>query len=215
MKKFTLLVLSRCNGRANKTNIFCSILLAAAIPFSHNTHALDVECSIPNHVVCQVSDPKGFMSVTVNVDFGNLGTIDIASYTFPNCRTETTVSWDSIVPNFEITTTPCKGGGLTLRNNDNAEQTNPFFAVSDFKNNVAKPAGNITNPATRNQKFTIGVSQLQTHGGLLASVKFCDNTKVDDDIASCDIGEIAWTCPDGASGPSEVCEADVHGEFGD
>lgn len=211
MKTFSLLVLVR-NHLISKTGLFCSLILAATSLFSHQAYALDVECEIPLAVVCHVSDPKGFTSVTVNVDFGHLGMIDVVSNSFPNCRTEAIVSWDPITPNFQITTTPCSGGELTLGRRDDIERTNPTYASGRFANNVARPAAN-ESADPRRQTFGIGVSQLQTNGGLFASVKFCDNHKVDDDIAACDIGEIAWECPDGASGPSEACEADVNGLF--
>lgn len=99
------------------------ILLAVYVVFalpSDNAQALDFDCEIPNNVVCTVSDPDGFTEVRVNVDFDELGSIDVVKQNFPTCQTETTVSWDPIVPNFQILATPCKvGNELTFKSSAN------------------------------------------------------------------------------------------------
>ena len=95
------------------------LLLAICLVFTFfpdSAQALEFDCEIPNSVVCKVSDPDGFTEVRVNVDFDELGSIDVAKQNFPTCQTETTVSWDPIVPNFQILATPCKvGNELTFK----------------------------------------------------------------------------------------------------
>lgn len=110
MNKFNPLAFPHV-GFVTKTEMFLASLLFALIFLPNDANALDVECEIPNSIVCEVSDPNGFMSVWVNVDFGDLGQIDVVSHTFPTCRTSATVSWDTIVPNFQIFTAKCKSGG--------------------------------------------------------------------------------------------------------
>lgn len=216
MKKFTMPALPSVGLTDKDSMLLVSLLIAFAF-YTQDVQALEVECEIPLSVVCEVSDPKGFMSVRVNVDFGDLGEIDVATYTFPVCRTNATVSWDQIVPNFQIFTTGCESGpvkGFTFEN-----ETIPTFRVKRFLNNVAKPPSHEINDTSdlyvQAKKFTIGVSQILSNGSGVSAVKFCDNTKVEDDITECAIGEIAWECPDGATGPSEDCKADVHGGFDD
>ena len=44
--------------------------------------------------------------------------------------------------------------------------------------------------------------------------KFCDGDAVADDIVACDIGEIAWSCPDGANLETyEGCDGNTDGLF--
>lgn len=93
-----------------------------------------------------------------------------------------------------------------------------LFRGRNFRRNVAQlktyETKSTLDSVVQVQKFTLGVSEfLGNESGGVTSVKYCDNTKVDDDITDCDIGEIAWECPDGATGPSEDCKADVHGSF--
>lgn len=99
-----------------KIEMFLASFLFALVFLPKDANALDVECETLNDIVCEVSDPNGFMSVRVNVEVGDLGQIDIVNHTFPTCRTSATVSWDPIVPNFQIFTTKCKSGeDLKLR----------------------------------------------------------------------------------------------------
>jgi hypothetical protein len=67
-----------------------------------------IDCAIPNNIVCDVYHPDGIANVTVTVDFGDLGLIDVVDKNF-NCQTNVTVSWDPIVPNYAFTVTPCQG----------------------------------------------------------------------------------------------------------
>lgn len=45
--------------------------------------------------------------------------------------------------------------------------------------------------------------------------KYCDGTQVDDDITDCDIGEIAWSCPDNQGPSHEGCTGYPSGSFPD
>ncbi len=96
------------DGFVMKVITFIPALVLALVLFPNDARALDVQCEVPNHIVCNVSDPDGFMSVRVNVDFGDdLGQIDVVTQTYMTCRTNATVSWDIIQPNFDILTTSC------------------------------------------------------------------------------------------------------------
>lgn len=117
MNKFNVFTLPSV-GFITKTEMILAILVVALFFLPKDANALDVECEIPNDIVCEVSDPNGFMTVRVNVDFGDLGQIDVANHTFSTCRTAATVSWDPIVPNFQIFTTECTGGGLKIDDQD-------------------------------------------------------------------------------------------------
>ncbi|NOY84630.1 MAG: hypothetical protein GXO96_07390 [Nitrospirae bacterium] len=98
----------------NKPFLLLASLLIALVILPKDVRAMEVECEIPLGITCEVSDPSGFMSVRVNVDFGDLGQIDVVNLAFPTCRTSATVSWDPIVPNFQIFTTTCTGGDFTF-----------------------------------------------------------------------------------------------------
>ena len=93
------------------SEIIMASLLFTLVFLPKDVNALDVKCEIPNSIICEISDPDGFVSVRVNVDFGDLGQIDVVNHTFPTCRTSATVSWNPIVPNFQVYTTKCKPSG--------------------------------------------------------------------------------------------------------
>ncbi|MEE9356657.1 MAG: hypothetical protein V3U75_13790 [Methylococcaceae bacterium] len=202
-----------------KVVIVLASLLLAWVSFTQEANALEIECEIPLAIVCEVSDPNGFMSVRVNVDFGDLGLIDVVSRNFPTCRTSTTVSWDPIVANAQIIASPCpsgQGGDFTFDNNreDSTPVVGQSFTInSDIQTNNGRLRESSSIMST--QRFEIVADKLSTNEGEVAAVKFCDNNKVDDDIVACDIDEIAWVCPDDATGPSQACDANVHGEFDD
>jgi hypothetical protein len=109
MSKSNFLTIS-LDGMISKSLMLLVGLMLVSAFLLKNAHALDVDCQIPNSIVCEVSDPDGFMSVRVNVDFGDLGMIDVVNHTFPKCVTSATVSWDPIVPNFQVFTTKCQSG---------------------------------------------------------------------------------------------------------
>jgi hypothetical protein len=71
-----------------------------------------ISCSVPLDVVCDVTHPDGIANVTVLVDFGDLGVVDVVNKDYPTCPKDVTVSWDPIVPNATIVVTPCEGFGL-------------------------------------------------------------------------------------------------------
>ena len=99
----------------NKTLAVLVFSALASIVMAKNVSAMEVNCNIPLAITCEISDPSGFMAVRVNVDFGDLGQIDVVNQSFLTCRTSATVSWDPIVPNFQIFTTSCipVSGGIT------------------------------------------------------------------------------------------------------
>ncbi len=70
-----------------------------------------IDCEIPLAVECDISHPDGIANVTVTVDFGDLGLIDVVDKDF-DCEEEVTVSWDPIVPNASFEVTPCGGFGF-------------------------------------------------------------------------------------------------------
>lgn len=113
--KRTLKLLQRINANLNTFRLASIIILVVGLIFissSKEAQAIDSNCSIPNNIECEVSDPDGFTDVRVNVDFGGeIGSIDVVNQESSTCRTKTKVSWDPIVPNFEIFATPCGGGG--------------------------------------------------------------------------------------------------------
>ena len=110
-------------------------LMLAALP--NEAFAVSYSCDIPLSVVCQVSDPKGFIAVQVTLDTG-LGQVTVVDQTFPTCRTSATVSWDPIVPNFDISATPCDGGKLKLSEPGSADLPGPI-GIGDTR--FANPSG--------------------------------------------------------------------------
>ena len=73
--------------------------------------AVTIDCEVPLNVQCTVSDPRGIERVIVRIPTAQ-GPGNIVDETF-DCQAEVTVSWDPIVPNSEITATPCNND-LTL-----------------------------------------------------------------------------------------------------
>ena len=69
----------------------------------------------------------------VNVDFGDLGQIDVVNHTFPTCRTSATVSWNPIVPNFQVYTTKCKSGGDFKFKGQGRRNSAPIVYSRNFK----------------------------------------------------------------------------------
>jgi len=109
MNKVTLL------NKYTENKFSVTVLLFVGLIFTSfflvkNANALDVNCQIPNAIICEVTDPDGFMAVRVDVDFGELGVVAVTNHTFPKCVTSATVSWDPIVPNFQVFTTECSSG---------------------------------------------------------------------------------------------------------
>ena len=94
----------------NKALVLLIALMSIFLLIPKASQAFEVTYDIPNHIIYEITDPNGFMSVQVNVDFGDLGNIDVVSHTFPKCTTTATVSWDIIVPNFQIFVSPCDSG---------------------------------------------------------------------------------------------------------
>jgi hypothetical protein len=68
-----------------------------------------IDCAIPQAVVCQVHDEKGIKNIVVQVDT-SLGTIEVVNEDYNRCVTEATVQWDPIVPNYQILVTSCDQG---------------------------------------------------------------------------------------------------------
>lgn len=67
-----------------------------------------VNCTIPNHVVCNISSPKGIKSVRyqMNNPFGP-GLLDLVNETYSNCPRSVTVHWDSAYQPVASTITEC------------------------------------------------------------------------------------------------------------
>ena len=67
----------------------------------------EIECTIPNHIECVVSNPDGIAQVKVTMMTG-FGPVEVVNKTY-NCLTEVTVSWDPIVPNAYFDVETCDG----------------------------------------------------------------------------------------------------------
>ncbi len=92
------------------------IILVATWLMSFSVNSLaetQVNCTIPNGIDCEVSNSAGFQQVVVKMNTG-LGVIDVVDISYPQCVQTATVSWDPIVPNFEIYVTPCDTKGLKI-----------------------------------------------------------------------------------------------------
>ena len=66
-----------------------------------------IECTIPNHIECVVSNPDGIAHVTVTMMTG-LGPVAVVDKSY-NCQTSVMVSWDPIVPNAYFDVETCDG----------------------------------------------------------------------------------------------------------
>lgn len=64
-----------------------------------------IDCTIPLQVVCDVQDPQGIARITVTVPTG-MGPVDVVDQQF-TCVSNATVSWDPIVPGYEIFVDTC------------------------------------------------------------------------------------------------------------
>jgi len=85
-------------------SFFTGAILSVSI---HTAHAEpQIDCAIPQSVVCHVQDEKGIKNIVVQVDT-SLGTIEVVDETYNRCVTEATVQWDPIVPNYQILVTSC------------------------------------------------------------------------------------------------------------
>lgn len=97
--------------------VFSSLLLLAASAANQYAFAAPtIDCTIPNDVECTITDPAGISHVQVTIPTG-FGPVVVVDKTLPTCRTSTTVSWDPIVPGFDIDVTNCEdkpGGKLTF-----------------------------------------------------------------------------------------------------
>ena len=182
MNKFNTLAFPHV-GFVTKTEMFLASLLFALVFLPNDANALDVECEIPNGIVCEVSDPNGFMSVRVNVDFGDLGQIDVVNHAFQTCRTSATVSWDPIVPNFQIFTAKCKSGGLKFTGQGSRDSA-PVVYTRNFK------------IETDESEHSLSVKAIKPVVKPLLSEDFTDNNNVqhiykencewtNDNVASC------------------------------
>ncbi|GAB1258685.1 hypothetical protein [Aurantivibrio plasticivorans] len=125
------------NKFIHRFSFFSAIFVFLGTFFGSHTAiaAPQIQCSIPLAVECDVFDSDGFSAVTVAVDFGGeIGVINVVSQSFQNCRNNTVISWDPIVPNYQIITTPCTSGigKITYDGNGKGSKT-PQLSVSSYR----------------------------------------------------------------------------------
>ncbi|SNR80569.1 hypothetical protein [Blastococcus mobilis] len=89
---------------------------AASIPvpvigdLTARTTDTTIDCAVPNHVECRVSDPDGIRRVVVT---GTTGTV-LVDEGFP-CVSPVTVGWDSAYPSRTFKVQDCSGPWIRMR----------------------------------------------------------------------------------------------------
>lgn len=176
------------------------LLLAAGAFVKPAAAAPTIDCQIPLDVVCTVSDPAGISRVKVTIPTG-FGPVVVVDKTLPVCRSSTTVSWDPIVPGFDIDVTNCEdkpGGKLTFA----GSQTDPLQTHRFVMNNFADSRGEQrvqVAPAARSV-----IELLPAPDGRSSGTLFCDDTFSCDIVAQvCDEKNGVGTCYD------DHCECEI------
>lgn len=91
MLKPVLAIASTAAMLAGAASISGAAQLVAA-PYAASGAAIN--CTIPNHVECDISSRKGIKSVKITANTPQ-GTINLVNKTYPNCPKLVTVGWDS------------------------------------------------------------------------------------------------------------------------
>lgn len=99
------------------------VLLLLLVPLAHSDAGdTTVDCEIVGAISCEVSDPDGIARILVRMNTA-LGPVNVVEESYSACPQAVQVSWDPIVPNYEIVVEPCREpattvavthGGLTL-----------------------------------------------------------------------------------------------------
>ncbi len=114
-----------------------------------------INCQIPLAVVCDIHHDDGIANVTVAVDFGDLGIVDVVDKDF-DCETDVQISWDPIVPNADIQVTPCDGFGLKFNDDDGQHALGLAAKIVPVVDPIAKRLTYKVVPSASDAKFFDG-----------------------------------------------------------
>ena len=92
-------------------NLVVMMLVVVGLSISQSASAAgtNVNCVVPNHVVCNISDMDGIASVKVVIP-GPRGPVNMVDNNYLSCPSEVEISFDSITPNFDIIVEDCDLG---------------------------------------------------------------------------------------------------------